>query len=951
MNQVNKMLYNKLFGNNSKRLGLLYAALVVLAAFVLANSAFLFINSHFELSSNWLILGNTTKPYQHLLLLHLLSGLILGLLLIPFLVWHIKQSFGLFKNNPALLMTGMLSALSVFILLGTGLFLTVYSNNDTNTDIYFLHQISTISLIILFLFHRRLRLNQQLKPKLKQFLLASVLLGILFHLPHLSVFDQNQEHSLEASTDQEIEIFSPPSRAKTSSQLFPALVSTTSGDNYISADKIVGKAVVPENVLSAELETTGFLQSIEIGAQSCITCHADTVRQWAHSAHRFSSMNNPFYEATVTHMRENANETNEYIEEYKQKNKVSSKTGLIKSKWCASCHDPALLFTDKMEKTLDRTSYLSQAGLTCFACHLISSTHNITGNGNYVFNNQTVSPYPFSDSQGGFKETVKNFLIKASPEAHANSLTTPFFKTAQFCASCHKVSLNKPINSYRWIRGQNEYDSWHNSGIAHNASSTFYLPEKARKCQDCHMPQVPVKYGDMAAKNGLIRSHLFAAANTALPYIRGDYETVAAIEAFLKNRRLVVDFTSLISSQAHYIGPLTGTNIVLNRGKPYEVHVVVRNMNVGHAFPGGTIDSNESWLEVSLLDENGNTISINGVIDEAGHLETDVLAFKALFLDKNGEPVLKRNAQDIVTSVYKRVINPGSSEVGRYQFIIPASYTGKTITLSARLLWRKFNQDYVEFSYRTNKKGFKAFEQPPRLPITVIAESAVKINVTDDELEQITKTDSLQEEWVKINDYGIGLFLQNDNVTAIKAFKRVSELQPDRVDGYRNVARVLIREGRLDEAYLWLDKSLALKTDDPQTMWLVGEAKQKEGEYEEAIVAYSKVIEAFPEDRNALKNMGRAHFLLENYEEAIRYFKLVLDIDPEDLMSHYHLMQIYAELDEEQQMAKHESAYEYYRKDDNAKAVSRKFRANHPSSNYAAQSVRVYKVVNAKQVK
>jgi tetratricopeptide (TPR) repeat protein/RNase P subunit RPR2 len=861
------MLYNKLFGNNTK-LGLLYAALVALAAFVLANSAFLFINSHFELNNNWLVLDNTTKPYQHILLLHILSGSILGLLLIPFLVLHIKRSVGLFKTNQTLFMTGLLSALSIFLILGSGLFLAVYSNNDNNTPIFVLHQISTISIIILFLLHRIFRASQQFKPKFQAFLLVSMLLGIGFHLPHLTAFYHQQEHSLETGTIQETEIFNPPSSAKTSSQFFPALASITSGDNYVSADKIVGKELVSKAVMTSDMETSGFLHSIEIGAQSCVNCHADTVRQWAHSAHRFSSMNNPFYEASITHLRENTNETNESIEEYKQKHKVSSEAGLIKSKWCASCHDPALLFTDKMEETIDRTSLLSQAGLTCFACHFISTTHNITGNGNYVFNDKTVNSYPFSDANGGVKETIKNILIKANPEDHANSLSTPFFKTAQFCASCHKVSLNKQVNNYRWIRGQNEYDSWHNSGVARNASSTFYLPEKARKCQDCHMPLVKVKYGDMAAKNGLIRSHLFPAANTALPYIRGDSETVAAIEAFLKQRRLYVNFTSLISTQDQYIGPLNGTHLML-----------------------------------------------------------------------------KRNAQDIVGTVYKRVINPGTSEVGRYQFIIPASYTGKTVTLKARLLWRKFSQDYVDFSYSINKKGFKAFEQAPQLPITVIAESTVKINLTDD-LEQITRTNAIQEEWVKINDYGIGMFIQGDNVTAIKAFKRVSELEPDRVDGYRNVARVLIREGKLDEAYEWLEKSLELKKDDPQTMWLVGTAKQKEGEYEQAIVAYSKVIEAFPEDRNALKNLGRVHFLLENYEEAIHYFNRVLDIDPEELMSHYHLMQIYAELDEEQKMAKHESAYLYYRKDDNAKALTRKFRANHPNSNYAAQSVRIYQLRN-----
>jgi tetratricopeptide (TPR) repeat protein len=938
------MRYQKNFEKKSK-LKLLYAALVVLAAVVFANSAFLVTNSHFDWSNHWLVLDNTTKAYQYILLLHILFGSILGLLLIPFLIWHVKRAVGLFNDNQVLLITGFLSALSVFILVGSGLFLIVYSNNNENTAILVLHQISTISLIILFLFHRMFRDSQQFKPKFQAFLLVLVLLGMIFHLPHLSTFYHQPKQSLETGTLQETEIFNSLTGGNTSSQFFPALASLTSKDDALSADTIIGKAHVSETVMISDMETNGFLHSIEIGAQSCVNCHADTVKQWAHSAHRFSSMNNPFYEASIIFMRQNNHETNEFIKEYQQKHPMSSEeAGSIKSKWCAACHDPALLFTNNMEKNIDRTSILSQAGLTCLACHRISSTHNITGNGNYVFNNQKDNTYPFSEAEGGVKETVNNLLIKANPEEHVNSLTTPFFKTPQFCASCHKVALDKQINNYRWLRGQNEYDSWHNSGVAHNASSTFYLPEKARKCQDCHMPLVEVKYGDMAAKNGMIRSHLFPAANTALPYIRGDSEMVAAVEAFLKQQKLYVEFTSLMSTPDNqYIGPLSGAQIALKRGQQYETHLVVRNLNVGHAFPGGTIDSNESWLEVSLIGENGDLISVNGITDETGHLETDALAFKALFIDKNGQPVLKRNAQDIVTTIYKRVINPGTSEVGRYQFMIPASYTGKTVTLKARLLWRKFNQDFVDFSYNLNKIGFKAFEQAPQLPISVIAESAVKINLTENS-EQITRTDAIPNEWMKINDYGIGMFIQDDNVTAIKAFQRVSELEPNRVDGYRNVARVLTREGKLDEAYEWLEKSFALKKDDPQTLWVLGQAKQKEGEYEEAIVAYSKIIDVFPEDRKALNNLGRVHFLLENYEEAIDSFNRVLDIDPEDLMSHYHLMQIYAELDEEQKMAKHESAYQYYRKDDNAKALSRQFRANHPNFNYAAQSVRVYQL-------
>src|SRR5438132_14049358 len=114
----------------------------------------------------------------------------------------------------------------------------------------------------------------------------------------------------------------------------------------------------------------------------------------------------------------------------------------------------------------------------------------------------------------------------------------PVFRTPEYCAVCHKVSLDVPVNRYRWLRGQNEYDNHQDSGVTRNNAKTFYLPPEARRCQDCHMPLVPAPLGDVSAKGGFVRSHQFLAANTALPAVRGDVETVKEIEDLLKDKKL-----------------------------------------------------------------------------------------------------------------------------------------------------------------------------------------------------------------------------------------------------------------------------------------------------------------------------------------------------------------------------------------------------------------------------
>src|SRR6185369_11814788 len=103
---------------------------------------------------------------------------------------------------------------------------------------------------------------------------------------------------------------------------------------------------------------------------------------------------------------------------------------------------------------------------------------------------------------------------------------------------------------------------------------------------------------DQGAKNGMIRSHRFLAANAALPHLRGDAEQEAREAVFLR-------------------GAVT---IDVQSARANEIDVVMRNRRVGHRFPGGTVDSNEVWIEVQALDGAGRVIAESGALDGAGAL-------------------------------------------------------------------------------------------------------------------------------------------------------------------------------------------------------------------------------------------------------------------------------------------------------------------------------------------
>ena len=98
----------------------------------------------------------------------------------------------------------------------------------------------------------------------------------------------------------------------------------------------------------------------------------------------------------------------------------------------------------------------------------------------------------------------------------------PFMReqAAEFCASCHKVHLDVPVNNYRWVRGFDDYDNWQASGVSGQGARSFYYPAKSLSCADCHMPLVASH--DPGNRDGKVHSHRFPGANTAVAFANRD---------------------------------------------------------------------------------------------------------------------------------------------------------------------------------------------------------------------------------------------------------------------------------------------------------------------------------------------------------------------------------------------------------------------------------------------
>jgi Cytochrome c554 and c-prime len=681
----------------------------------------------------------------------------------------------------------------------------------------------------------------------------------------------------------------------------------------------------------------------------CAECHQDAHRAWLSSAHRFSSFNNPVYAASVKETREVMLKRDGHVDA---------------SRWCAGCHDPVPLFSGAFARPdfdTDRDP-TGQAGITCTACHAIDRVNSTRGNGDYTLREPQHYPFAFSDNPR--LRALSQQLIKAKPAFHKSTFLKPLHRTPEFCSTCHKVHIPGALNQYKdFLRGQNHYDSFILSGVSGRGARAFYYPPQAQdRCAGCHMPLVTSRdFGAQAfdASGALqIHDHRFMGANTGIPHLRGDTDTVRAQQAFLKDA-VTLDLLGLREGGAvsgRLIGPLDGAAPALTPGARYLAELVVRTRKVGHHFTQGTADSNEVWVHVTV--KTGDTVvGESGALSPDGHVDPWAHFINVYMLDREARKVDRRNVQDIYVPLYDRQIPPGAAQVVHYAFDVPRG-TSAPVTIEARLLYRKFDVTMMRF--------VKGPDHHIDLPVTTISATTAR-------LPGAGAPPSAQPLWERWNDYGIGLLLEG-NVGSDKgelrqaeaAFAEVERL--GRPEGPLNLARVYHKEGRVDEAAQALRRASRAGAAPWTVAWLTGLVNRENGHLDDAIANFRAVLDAtspelrargfdFSRDYEITNELGQALFDRAKQArgdaqaaarrallaEAVAAFDRTLAIDSENVTAHYALALLHAELGSPDRATTHREAHQRYTADEQARnRVIAEHRAANPAANHAAQSVVIY---------
>ena len=910
---------------------MLTSALRRLLALVLLLFGLLGLNSVYLLSVTIAgqVSGRVLENYTYLLMF--LGHLGLGLLLIvPVLVFgalHMRRAWR--RRNRYAVRAGMALYITTIVLLLSGLLLTRFGFLEVNdpgvrSGVYWLHVLSPLLLGWLFVLHRlagpQLRWRRGIGWGLAMLLVIAVAL-----LTHLR----------------------PADAPELTQPFLPSLLQVRAdGANRMGG---VGATGADGFIPAAHLSTDA----------ACGECHMDILSQTEHSMHRFSSFNNPAYRFSVEEARE----------------VLAKRDGNVDvARLCASCHDPVPLLSGdfgRADYDPDQDPH-SQDGITCLSCHAVTAINGPRGNGDYTVTDPPRYPFAFSDNP--LLKAINHQLIKAKPEFHKATLLKPLHQSAEFCAGCHKVALPFALNHYRWLRGQDHYDSFLLSGVSgHRVDSFYYPPQALKNCAACHMAAIPSD--DPAARdlngNGqrALHNHLFPAANTGVASLLGedqDHEQANRQRRDMLTKAARVDIFALKQDGAvdgKLSAPLRPDLPLLQPGKRYLIETVVRTLGVGHALTQGTSDSNELWLDLSVS-AGGRVIARSGALDGQGEVDPWAYFLNAYLLDKDGNRIERRNAQDIFVTLYNHQIPPGAAAVAHYALTLPEDIDGP-LTIKAALRYRKFDSRFVAHVQGDTYNGNK-------LPITTMTSDSITLPVAG--YAPVAAQTSIIPAWQRWNDYGIALLREGNQGAnkgnlraAADAFAQV-EAQ-GHADGALNLARVYYKEGRIDDTAAALRRAAAF--DPPAPVWTVdwysALVEREQGNLDAAIARLDALVAGYPSarargfdfsrDYQMLNELGRTLFERARQERgeprkpqrdallqrSLQTFRKVLQADPENVSAHYNLALVYSEMGDPQQAAAERELHQRYRPDDHAvERAATLHRQRNPAANHAAESVAVY---------
>ncbi len=598
----------------------------------------------------------------------------------------------------------------------------------------------------------------------------------------------------------------------------------------LAAAPLLPESKGPFNPGQLEVAGDGAVHGAELrDVQTCGGCHLDVVAQWRTSAHAFASFNNPVYRLSVDRLRMEA--------------------GLKPSRMCAACHDVALLTDGAMDvHDVKPDDTRAHAAITCQTCHGIVSTRP-DGNGSYALDTDEI-PIPTTEDPVG---SLARHRARVAPKA---------LRTAELCGSCHRSFLDETTGNASAFFGMDDFTPWSRSEYGGSKATRIDAELAQNDCRGCHMQKEAAPQGDVSAKKGVISSHRFLGGHSWMAAMQGDAAQVERYRKFLRG----------VASVDIAPGASLDDGLLA-------FDVVIRNLLVGHRFPGGVMDAQDTRVEVVVTDARGRRLAA----DDSHALRSEVL-------DKNGTPVKLRETHRFVTAVWNRTLEPRGVQAARYRLQVPADAV-QPLTVTARLLHKSRNETLRRAACAESQTAFgQAFTTASKRFNGVALDPCVEQPVT--EISQARETlgrpvTSFVPLWERKYFHGLALSgaLQEYADEARAPLLSALELAPDDLSKARVMAALAGldgRQGRTAEAVEWCTKAERLTPGHPALDRLRGLALAQVWRWKEASVEFEKCVKKAPTDLEAWRLLAVALGSAGKDAEALEAARRGLELQPRE---------------------------------------------------------------------